>query len=284
MRTAALAVAIALAVVACRPKKDDPDPNPTGGDETTGLAEDGTDANAAENDSEALTSTLIGGGGPAGSVGLASAADLAGGGMDGNAIGDGAKALYLPRGCLTVAVTETSPTAGTAKYTFNGCTGPAGLFNLRGVVDVTYKIGLNHLTLDLVGNDLQANRATIDWSAHAEIDANGADRTMTWKASLSGTTARGRDFARSNDKVVKWTVGEPCIGLDGTSQGNVSGRNLKTEVTAFRRCRGSCPDAGGKIVVTNVDKGVSLEIHYDGTSQATLITPKGESKFGLLCR
>lgn len=285
MRTA-LVVAIALAVVACRPKKDDPDPNPIGGgDDENGLAEDGTDTNAAENDSEALTSTLVGGGGAGGSIGLASSSDLAGGGVDGRTIGDGAKALYVPRGCLTVTSTGDGTGEGTAKYEFNGCTGPAGLFNVKGVVDVTYKATPNHLALDLVGTDLQVNRATVDWSAHAEIDANGAARTMTWKASLTGTTARGRDFSRTNDKTIKWTVGEPCIGLDGVSQGDVRGRNVKTEITAFRRCRGSCPDAGGKIVITNVDKNVSVEIRYDGTNQATLVGPKGgEVKFGLLCR
>jgi hypothetical protein len=283
MRTA-LFVVLALAVVGCRHKKDD-GPDTTNPETDEGLAEDGTDSNTAENDSEALSATLIGGGGSSGTtIGLASDAELGAGGLSTRTIGDGAKAIYMPRGCLTVTVNETSPTEGTAKYEFNGCSGPTGLFNITGVVDVTYKASLNHLTLDLVGTDIKANRAMIDWSAHAEIDADGANRTMQWKATLSGTTARGRDFARTNEKTIKWTVGEPCIGLDGVSQGNVSGRNLKTEVTAFRRCRGSCPDAGGKIVVTNLDRNVSVEIDYDGTAQAKLITPKGETTIALLCR
>ena len=42
-------------------------------------------------------------------------------------------------------------------------------------------------------------------------------------------------------------------------------------------------DTGDFIVVTNVDKNKSLEIRYDGTNQATLVTPKGETKITLLC-
>lgn len=287
MRTAiglALVLSV-LALPACKGRRNDPDPQPNGDDETTGLAEDGTDSTAAENDSEALTSTLIGGGGPGGAgIGLASSGELSGGGVGTSDIGDGAKALYMPRGCLTVTPgAGATQTEGTVKYEFNGCYGPAGLANIRGVVDVTYKATLNHLTLDLVGTDLQVNRASVDWTAHAEIDAAGADRTMTWKGSITGTTARGREFSRTNEKVIDWTIGEPCIGLDGVSQGNVSGRNVKTEVNDFRRCRGGCPEAGGSIVVTNLDKNVSLEIKYDGTNQATLIHPKGETKINLLC-
>lgn len=284
MRTSRLAcvVVIGLAVVACKPKKNDPGP---GGDDETGLAEDGTDAHAAESDAEALTSTLVGGGGPGGTIGLASSADLSGGHLEGATIGDGAKAVYFPRGCLTVAANETAPGEGTATYTFSGCTGPNGLLNIRGVVTATYKARPDHLTLDLVGTDLVVNKATVDWSAHAEIVAAGPSRTMTWKASLSGTTARGRDFSRTNDKTVTWTIGEPCLGLEGTSQGTVRGKNLRAEITAFRRCRGSCPDAGGKIVITNVDANKRIEIRYDGTNRATLVGPNGnETTFALLCR
>lgn len=287
MRTA-IVVALALSLAACkgRDRKEPigPGPGPGGGSDESVLAEDGTDSNAAENDSEALTSTLIGGGAGGGGIGLASSSDLSGGGIGTSEIGDGAKALYFPRGCLTVVPRPGSnETEGGAKYTFNGCTGPAGLVNIRGDVDVTYKATLNHLTLDLVAADLQVNRATVDWTAQAEIDAAGADRTMVWKASINGTTARGREFSRTNEKVIDWTVGEPCVGIDGVSQGNVGGRNVKTEVNDFRRCRGSCPEAGGSIVVTNVDRNVSVEIRYDGTNQAKLITPKGEMTINLFC-
>lgn len=285
MRTSRLAcvLAVGLAVVACKPKKNDPDPG--GGDGEGSLAEDGTDAHAAESDSEALTSTLVGGGGAGGTIGLASSAELSGGDLEGATVGDGAKALYFPRGCLTVTSNETAPGEGTAKYTFAGCTGPNGLLGVQGVVDVTYKATRDRLTLDLVGTDLVVNKATIDWSAHAEIAASGTSRTMTWKAELAGTTARGRDFTRSNEKTVAWTIGEPCLGLDGTSQGSVRGRNIRTEITAFRRCRGSCPDAGGRIVLTDVDANQRIEIRYDGTNRATLVGPNGgTTTFALLCR
>lgn len=159
MRTA-LVLALALSLVACKGRgSGGPGSGPTPGtdEEATGLAEDGADSNTAENDSEALTSTLIGGGPTGGGIGLASASELSGGGVGTNEIGDGAKALYMPRGCLTVTPGPgATQTEGTAKYVFNGCFGPAGLANIRGTVDVTYKAIPNHLTLDLVATDLRS--------------------------------------------------------------------------------------------------------------------------------
>lgn len=286
-RRAALVVTIAIAVVACKKSKNDPgDPNnPTPGEsEDTTLAEDGSDSTLAELDSETLTSTLINSGSTSGSIGLA---DVSGGDLQTQTVGDGVKAIYFPRGCVVVTPAPTDATSGEVKYDFTNCTGPAGLLNLSGEVHGTYKLqpDINTVTLDFVGTNLRVNKATIDWTAHAVIVADGANRLMTWHAQLSGTTARGRELTRTNDKKVKWTVGEPCLALEGVSEGHVANRGLRTEITAFRRCRGSCPDAGGKIVVTNTEKQKSIEIDYDGTNQATLIGPNGEkTQFGLLCR
>ena len=53
-------------------------------------------------------------------------------------------------------------------------------------------------------------------------------------------------------------------------------RVVNTEIQGFRRCRRACPDAGGKIVITNVTKNKRYELRYDGTNHATFIDPKGE--------
>ena len=127
------------------------------------------------------------------------------------------------------------------------------------------------------------NRATVDWTATAEITNTGADRAMHWKGALSGTTARGKTFSRTNEKTVTWRFGERCFGVSGVSEGNVRDRYLRTEIADFRRCQGACPEAGGRITISN-EKKLKVEILFDGTNRATYTSPKGTTTFDLACQ
>lgn len=275
-RTASLALASLVLVgvlgAGCDKKKaDDPNVN-TLLDEDRALADDGADTNLAENDPELLTSSLISSA-PAGNLGLASL-DI-GSDVGPRAFGDTVRALYFPRGCVEAT---NDPATQTATYTFNACAfGPSGLKRVTGVVKAGYRAGPDELHLDLTADAVQVNRAVIDWHATADIttEPGTGRRTMKWTAQLAGTTAGGRKFERTTSQTVAWTLGEACFELGGTSEGKIRDRDIKTEVTNFRRCRASCPDAGGHIVVTNVAKNKQIELIYDGTTTATFVDTKG---------
>jgi hypothetical protein len=261
-----------LVTVACKKKNETNNPIPD--TDESGLGEDGADTNSAENDAQLLTSSLLTQSG-SGSIGLASTEDLGGGdGIGTRGIGDGVRAIFIPRGCVTPTSNEAEHTV---TYAFNKCTGPYALLNITGEVKVTYRLDGNTLHLDLAATDLEVNQATVDWAATADITADGLKRDMKWHATLSGKTRRGRDFNRTNDVRLQWTVGEPCFALQGTSTGNVRTRNLKTEIENFRRCRGSCPEAGGVIRVTNLANNATVTISFDGSNRATILTPKKET-------
>lgn len=274
----AMVAALGLAAVmlsACKKNQDD-----TSTDDASLLAEDGTDTSAVETDNELLSSSLISAT-AGGSLSLAGSSDL---GMPGDIgtrnVGDVTKALYFPRGCLDVTTDDRQGVT----YTFNDCSGPNGLFKIRGVVRATQTVSPGKLTLDLVATDLRINRATVDWHAIAEITAAGLARSMRWKAELSGTTARGRDFSRTNDKVVTWRAGDRCFTLSGTSEGDIKGRNIRTEIQNYARCQAACPEAGGSISITNVSTGTKVEIRFNGTDRAQFIGPRGDTTpFPLLC-
>jgi hypothetical protein len=278
LRTAVLSGAVLLATTAAC-KKDAPAKDPEGSDDPALLAEDGTDVAAAETDTEVLTSSLVSASVAGGELSLAST-DLAGGDLGVAGIGDGAKAIYFPKGCLDVtADTATS----TVTYVFRSCSGPNGIVRLTGTLQAKYAASAGKLVLDLTGNDLVVNRSRVDWAAHAEITSDGAARQMTWKGSVSGTTARGKELSRTNEKVVSWRFGERCFAVSGVSEGNVRGRYLRTEIADFKRCQGSCPEAGGRITITNAQAKVKVEILFDGTSRASYTTPKGSTTFDLAC-
>lgn len=275
-RAAGLLVLVACAA-ACR--KDPPKPAETA-DDLGLLAEDGTDSATAETDAEVITSSLVSATAAGGSLSLAST-DLTGGNLGTAGVGDGAKAIYFPRGCLAVTSDEA---ARSVSYAFTGCSGPNGIFKITGTITATYKLAPGKLVLDLVGTNLLVNRSTVDWAARAEITADGPARTMAWQGTLSGTTARGKEFSRTNRKVVAWRFGGRCFAVSGVSEGNVRGRYLRTEIANFSRCQGSCPEAGGRITITNAEAKLKVEILFDGTTRATYTTPKGSTTFDLACR
>ncbi len=278
MSIAALASLLVVGATAC--KKDEPTPATNLGEDPQALAEDGTDSAAAEIDAEVVTSSLVSTTPSSGSLTLASAGDLSGGQLGTATVGDGAKALFIPKGCLTVTGDEA---AKTVTYDFADCAGLGGIFRIRGRVVATYMTAPGMLTLDLVGNDLQINRATLDWTAHAEITGAGLQREMHWQGALSGITARGKTFSRTNTKTVTWRFGERCYGVSGVSEGKVRERFLRTEITNFSRCQDACPESGGKISISNEAK-LKVEITFDGTSRATYTTPKGSTTFDLACK
>lgn len=282
---AVMGVGLTLFAVACEKKTKEPDPLDTG--DPSIIAEDGSDSVTTEIDAELITGSLVAGGADTG-LRLANT-EVNGTDLSPRDIGDGAKALYFPRGCLD-AVND--PATSTVTYTFKtvpgalsrGCTGPNGLLHVIGQVKATYKAEPGKLVLDLVGTGLEVNKATIDWHAHAEIVADGADRTMTWKGELTGDTPRKRAFSRTNEKVVKWRLGERCFAVSGKSTGDVNRRSLETEITSFRRCAGACPEAGGKIVVTDRTKQKRVELSFDGSNVATFTGPSGnQSRVQMFC-
>ena len=234
-------------------------------DDSALRAGDGTDSFSAEADAQIVTTSLISPSAAGGSLAL---------------IGDSAKAIYFPRSCLTV--TSDSATK-TVTYVFDSCAGPNGILKLTGTMIPTYEVSPDKLVFNITGTNLIVNQSTVDWSARAEVTASGAARTMVWHGTLSGETARGKAFDRTNDSTLSWRLAERCLALSGVSEGHVRGRYLRTEVTDFKRCQGSCPEAGGRITISNEAK-VKVEIRFDGTSRATYATPKGSVMFDLACK
>lgn len=274
-RTSMVAAALAVALVACAGHTEAPATD----EDPTDIAQDGIETSSAESDAQLLTTSFVATS-ASGSLSIASASDLAGGSLATTALGDGTRLLYFPRGCLTV---KENGATHTLTYTFTGCTGPNGLGRITGEVEATYVTAPGKLTLDLVGTKLQVNRSEVEWSATSEITSNGAERTMHWRGTLTGATARGRAFSRTTDKTVTWRVGERCLALSGSSEGRIGARDVKTDITDYQRCQGTCPEGGGRIDITNARTGNQVEIRYDGTNRATVVGPHGQSSLTLAC-
>jgi len=260
-------VGLSVLVAACASKN-------TASTSTDDTAGPGEDVSQTESDTEALATLHVA------SSGSSLAPASFGGGGDihiQGAVGAALGAALSPAGCVT-------ETAGVGKvtYVYAGCTGPWGLEHLTGTVTVAYSsTGPDQLTLKFSSSNFQINGATLTtWTAEADITASGSQRTMDWTASLAGTTKSGRTFTRTNDKTISWNVGgaTTCVSISGTSNGTVTGHDLKTTVVSYQRCSGACPQAGSEITILNEDNGKEVDVKYDGGDVATVtLTENGTS-------
>lgn len=267
MRRLACLVVLSAAVVAtgCKDKKS-PDKPLSPEAEDTSFAEDGTDSSAADTDTQLVASSLVTAS-PGSEVRLANELP----------------AYVRPR-CVTRAPADMSATEVT--FTFDNCQGRNGLRDVSGVIVARAEVpGPRMLKLFLTFTALKVNGAVIDGSAAASIDAEGVERSMSWSATLDGTTTGGKKFTYQSDHTVTWTLGGTCFAVEGSANGTVRDRSLKTEIAGFRRCGRGCPDAGGKITVTNTAKNKQTTLEYDGTNRATFTGPNGKTTVvPLLCK
>lgn len=100
--------------------------------------------------------------------------------------------------------------------------------------------------------------------------------TLRGNGKISGTTAHGRAFSRTNHKEYKWTQGQACLSVSGTSDGTITGHEIKTEVIDFSICKGGCPEAGSEIKVTDVSNGNVYDVKYNA-NDATYTGPAGRA-------
>jgi hypothetical protein len=228
------------------------------------------DVNGTESDVQSLSTSLVGSDGQS----VATSADSV-------TVSTNVGAWFQPAGCIQATVDTTTKTA---TYVFANCTGPLGLVQLDGTVTVTWTSGAGGLTLSYAAQGFKINGATItSWQATADIVANGNDRHMTWNAQLSGTTARGRTFTRTNDKTIDWTVGQACVTVAGQSDGTITGVELKTTIIAFSQCAAECPQSGSEISVENVADQSTVDIKYDGGPSAVLTVNGKSTDIALAC-
>jgi len=70
-----------------------------------------------------------------------------------------------------------------------------------------------------------------------------------------------------------------CTSLEGSLNAEGNGHLLAVTVSGFERCEGACPAAGGVIDVSvSGDEGTAnLEITFDGSSTASVVTGKGDT-------
>lgn len=177
--------------------------------------------------------------------------------------------FFQPTGCVTA-----QRAGATVTYTFNGCTGPYGLVNVNGTLRATFSdVTPTSRTVALAG-ELRANRFTLRPNATAQVTYMGNTRLATVTLMGGGTSPRAVAFTNSGTYMSNWDG--MCLGLSGRVGSSADGNSVTVDIANYRRCRGGCPDAGGRVTVSS-SRGAALSVLYSGGPAATLTGTRGRS-------
>lgn len=275
MRSVVLTATCAIAMACGGKTPNDSAVVPDDGDTASGLGfvDKSVEASSSETDLHVLTSSLAGASAPR-------HGKLEKDKPGGRGKGDGPVALFFPRGCLTV---EDDRGSDSAVYRFQDCAGPSGLRRITGEIRVDRTETETGVDLTFSADSLSVNRATLDLSAKASIVIEGRTRTMTWIGQVSGETGNGRPLERSVARTVTWSLGDPCVTLNGRSEGTIGSHNVVTEASNIARCRGDCPEPGGTITITHAARNERYTVTFDGGTEASVTGPTDTFRLPLRC-
>lgn len=180
-----------------------------------------------------------------------------------------------PAGCATK-----TREGNVVTLALDGCSGRFGKVTLHGSLRATFTRVGNELHVAVAASDgLTANEHPMTYAAEADVRYEGAQRFVTWHGASTGTSKRGKAFARTNDLSIVADVATRCATLDGVSKGSIGRLTVDMTIEGFHSCEGSCPSAGLARATVRGPRGKehSLEVSFDGTEQAKVKGFRGRS-------
>lgn len=193
------------------------------------------------------------------------------------ALGD----LLLPSSCV---VAEQQGTA--VLYTLTDCAGPAGVAGISGSLEVTFSMPRDTLEATFTGSGVTARGATLDFQGHISIFASEVNGIRTLAGGTTGTATgrHGGALELSRSYTVSWEALAECLTIEGGGTTRADDRNWQTDVTGYKRCKGECPAAGGKIEYSGGQRDVTITISFDGDATASWSSTRDTSgTLDLLC-
>jgi hypothetical protein len=178
---------------------------------------------------------------------------------------------YFPNGCASA-----SASGNVVTFKLDACNGPLDLARVTGTVTAVLEVRGNTVAVELAGNKISANGATIFLTTSATLTGSNGQRTLVVNSQTTGTGPNGSNAAHTGMYMVAWATGSGCATIDGTLGGGGSGGNVtSTQITSFVSCAGKCPQSGS--AVSSVSGDGTVAIAFDGSSSARCTASNGTS-------
>lgn len=162
----------------------------------------------------------------------------------------------------------------------DGCTGAFGRVRLDGGLDADLRpVSCGELHADVTDSgDLTANGREVEYSASADITAEGTLRDVAWSAHWATTTRLGKEVAQTSDLAIVLDTATSCLAIDGTTAGYVGAYDFDSEIEGLTVCPDACPTAGTvRIHAEGRRRERSLVLEFDGTETARVTNAEGET-------
>ncbi|MGE0546002.1 MAG: hypothetical protein AB7O24_25660 [Kofleriaceae bacterium] len=182
-------------------------------------------------------------------------------------IGANVAVRWNPSGCATVQRNGLQ-----LSIVYNNCTGPRGLVNVTGQLDLEVSLSLDGaIVVHASSADLMVNGAQLAMDANAEYRLGIAEHTLTVMTHSSGTGPRGNAIEHNGDYMIAWEPAVQCAQIAGEWSTTVDERTRSHEVD-LRRCLNQCPVG---TIVQRFDADASLTVTFDGTDHASFMASTG---------
>jgi hypothetical protein len=183
-----------------------------------------------------------------------------------------AEGRYFQNGCATATASGNVVT-----FVLHNCSGPLGLVNSSGTVTATLTPVNNTVQIQLAGNNVSANGATVNLatSGTLTVAANG-QKLLQATSQSTGTGPLGNSATHMGTYTLVWPTGTGCATLNGTMSGFLSGTFAGTtsQITNYVACTNQCPKSG---TVRSAFTGGSTTLTFNGSTNAQCNASNGTS-------
>ena len=177
---------------------------------------------------------------------------------------------YFPNGCATA-----SASGNVVTFKLNDCTGPLGLVGSSGTVTATLNVVGNSVQVQLAGNNISANGATVNLSTSGTLTATASgQKTLQANSQTGGTGPGGNDIMHSGMYTLVWPTGTGCATINGTLTGSGTSSGTTTQITNYVACTNKCPQSGMTVSSFN---GGSVTLSFNGSTNAQCTSSIGTS-------
>jgi hypothetical protein len=179
---------------------------------------------------------------------------------------------YFPNGCATATASGNVVT-----FKLDNCTGPLGLVGSSGMITATLNIVSNSVQIQLAGNDISANGATLNLATSGTLTATASgQKTLQANSQTSGTGPGANNIMHTGMYTLVWPTGTGCATLNGTLSGIGSGTyaGTMTQITNYLACANKCPQSG---MTVSSFSGGSVTLSFNGSTSAQCTSSIGTS-------
>lgn len=193
---------------------------------------------------------------------------------------------WWPSGCATRAKDSTNPAV--VHVHLQDCTGPFGMRKHTGDITVVFsKTAGGLLHAQATSSNMTVNGKAVSWSGAADVVVSGTTRTVDYNGAWTRENARGETVSHTSDITIVIDTATQCRTANGTSVTLVGDRKIDSTIKDYKMCKTAegfdgCPT--GTITHSNAAADKTLTIQFDGSSQAQVTGPKGNTVgVGLVC-